>query len=129
MRIRRAERQSAMSSLEDVIAFPVIFGSFVQFGGLAFVGLLSSVSKSVMTSMMEPCDIPQILKQNCLELPELSIIISWSVTWTVERRSKLSIALEMLVRTGAAGWGHIIDLSVAYGNGDVAALSELLGHR
>ena len=127
-----------MASLLDVIsiAFPSTFGSIVQFGGLAFVGLLSSVSKSVMTLMMEPCDIPQILNEWIVEDPYNYARngidpskLSWSVTWTVERRSKLSIALEMLVRTGAAGWGHIIDLSVAYGNGDVAALSELLGHR
>ena len=85
-----------MASLVDITAFPCIFGSIVQFGGLPFAGILASLSKSPNTSMKDRF---------------------------FARHSKLSFALNKLMQ---AGINIDRPFFVATMNGHVTAVSAFL---
>ena len=85
-----------MASLVDITAFPCIFGSIVQFGGLPFAGMLASLSKSPNTSMKDRF---------------------------FARHSKLSFALNQLMQAGVVIDRPFL---VAARNGHVAAVSAFV---
>ena len=85
-----------MVSLIDVTAFPGIFGSIVQFGGLEFAGIVASLSKSTNASMKNP-------------------FFAW--------HSKLSFALNKLMQAGIVIDRPFF---VATMNGHVTAVSAFL---